>query len=106
MESAHVAAVQSAEILKVTHPKRGRAVDNQDVYGHAARVYLDMLGTHGQKTPSAMAEEFDVPIGTVRTWIRRAREEGWLTSGQQGRAGAAPGPRLLRWLDEQEGTTR
>jgi len=38
-----------------------------------------------------------VDPSTVRDWIRRARDEGFLTrsEGQMGRPGATAGPRLL-----------
>jgi transposase len=49
-----------------------------------------------------MAEYLDAAPNTVYWWVRRAREEGWLTKGQQGRAGANAGPRLIMWLKEQE----
>lgn len=42
-----------------------------------------------------LAEKFGSPEETVRTWIARARKEGWLAPGVKGRAGGEPGPKLL-----------
>lgn len=42
-----------------------------------------------------IAERFGRPEETVRTWISRARKEGWLAPGVKGRAGGEPGPKLL-----------
>lgn len=48
--------------------------------------------------PGAMnrlAERFGRPEETIRTWVARARRDGWLGPSIRGRAGAEPGPRLL-----------
>lgn len=42
-----------------------------------------------------LTTRFDRPEGTVRTWIKLARREGWLAPGRQGRLAAEPGPKLL-----------
>ncbi|AWT47581.1 hypothetical protein HXP45_26800 [Streptomyces actuosus] len=41
-----------------------------------------------------LSEAYGRPEQTVRTWIARARKEGWLGPSAKGRAGAEPGPRL------------
>lgn len=99
---ARGALTEVMEYLRTTRPGRGRAADNQEWYGHVARVYLDFYAQHGQRTVKAMAVFLDAAPNTVYWWVRRAREQGWLTKGQQGRAGANPGPRLIQWLEEQE----
>ncbi|MFR0358648.1 hypothetical protein [Streptomyces sediminimaris] len=48
-----------------------------------------------------MAQEFDRPEETVRSWVARARKAGWLGPSVKGRAGAEPGP-LLRDLTPEE----
>jgi transposase len=48
-----------------------------------------------------MAARFDRPEGTLRTWVSRARKEGWLGPGSKGRIGAEPGPLLLAWQLEE-----
>jgi hypothetical protein len=48
-----------------------------------------------------MAQEFDRPEETVRSWISRARKAGWLGPSVKGRAGAEPGP-LLRDMTPEE----
>lgn len=51
-----------------------------------------------------LAEKFGSPEETVRTWVARARKEGWLAPGVKGRAGGEPGQKLLaaRLTDELE----
>lgn len=41
-----------------------------------------------------LAEAYGRPEQTIRTWVSRARKEGWLGPSAKGRAGAEPGPRL------------
>lgn len=41
-----------------------------------------------------LAEAYGRPEQTIRTWIARARKEGWLGPSAKGRAGAEPGPKL------------
>lgn len=41
-----------------------------------------------------LAEAYGRPEQTIRTWIARARKDGWLGPSAKGRAGAEPGPRL------------
>jgi hypothetical protein len=52
------------------------------------------VGT-GRGLLNRMSERFGRPEGTVRTWVSRARKDGWLGPGARGRAGAEPGPKLL-----------
>ena len=39
---------------------------------------------------------------TVAAWIRKARQQGWLSASSRGKAGADPGPRLLAARTEPE----
>ncbi|MFB7936038.1 hypothetical protein [Streptomyces sp. NPDC056049] len=41
-----------------------------------------------------LSEAYGRPEQTIRTWVSRARKEGWLGPSAKGRAGAEPGPRL------------
>lgn len=57
------------------------------------------------KSPRALdrlAETFGRPPETVRTWVSRARKEGWLGAGVRGRLGASPGPRLMGFHANEE----
>jgi hypothetical protein len=83
-------------------PKMGRGAKDPAHYRDTARMYLALYPEHGQRVVKVMAEEMGRPRHTVRTWVRRAREEGWLGKGIQGKAGGGPGPRLREWLREQE----
>jgi hypothetical protein len=42
-----------------------------------------------------LAIRYDRPMGTIRGWVKRARRDGWLSAGSQGRPGSEPGARLL-----------
>lgn len=79
-----------------TQPARsGRQPMSDDFLRSLAVAYLRET-THG-KPPGALkrlATEFDRPEETVRTWLARARERGWLGPSRKGRRGAEPGPRL------------
>lgn len=73
----------------------GRAGLSDQLLRDVAVAYL--AGTAPGQPPGAvkrMAEELGRPEETVRTWIGRARRDGWLGPGVKGRAGAEPGPRL------------
>lgn len=41
-----------------------------------------------------LAADFNRPEETIRTWVARARREGWLGPSVKGRAGAEPGYKL------------
>ena len=43
-------------------------------------------------------EDEELSSRTVERWVARAREQGWLTKGTRGVAGAEPGQRLIDWL--------
>ncbi|MFF6939987.1 hypothetical protein [Streptomyces lavendulae] len=74
----------------------GRVPITDDLLRQVALVYLEESGPgKGRAALQRLAERFGRPVGTVRTWLGRAREEGWLGPGVQGRLGADPGPRLL-----------
>lgn len=47
----------------------------------------------------------EVPLSTVKTYMKRAADAGWLAGLSQGRRGAMPGPRLIeaRLKDEEGG---
>ncbi|MGW1399271.1 hypothetical protein ACWCRF_11485 [Streptomyces sp. NPDC002405] len=53
-----------------------------------------------------LAATFGRPSETVRTWVSRARKEGWLGQGVRGRPGAGPGYRLLGYRAQEEAILR
>ncbi len=80
----------------------GRAALSDDLLRQVAVAYL--AETAPGRPPGAvrrMAEEFGRPEETVRTWVAKARQAGWLGPSVKGRAGAEPGP-LLRDLSPEE----
>lgn len=92
-ESAHLtlAGGPSASTLPP-----GRVQVTDDLLRQVASAYLEETRPGKDRAVlQRLAERFGRPKGTVRTWLGRAREEGWLGPGVQGRMGAEPGPRLL-----------
>ena len=86
--------------------KRGRAGYPDDHYRGVALAYLDLLDkgiTRG--ILAALAERESkrlgrpVPVETARTWVNVARKRQFLTEGENGRAGAMPGPKLYERTD-------
>jgi hypothetical protein len=55
-------------------------------YRQVAEAYRDVLQTT-TKVAKVIAEEANVPVGTVHRWILEARRRGFLRSARQGRAG-------------------
>ncbi len=98
---AHSAAEDAVGTLRHKTPHRGRSANNDGFYRDVAQDYLKLWPQHGQTTAKALAEERGANQSTVYGWIRRAREEGWLTAGQQGRAGAERGWRLIAWESKE-----
>lgn len=84
-------------------PRRGgRAPITDELLREIAVAYL--IETAPGKPSGAVkriAERFERPEETIRTWITRARKDGWLGPSVKGRAGAEPGPRL-HWLSSDE----
>jgi hypothetical protein len=55
-------------------------------YRQVGEAYRDVLQSTN-KVAKALAEEADVPVGTVHRWILEARRRGFLPAARQGRAG-------------------
>jgi hypothetical protein len=55
-------------------------------YRQVAEAYRDVAQTTS-KVAKALAEEANVPVGTVHRWIMEARRRGFLPPARQGRAG-------------------
>jgi hypothetical protein len=56
-------------------------------YSQVADAYRDVAQTNHRKVAVVLAEEADVPVGTVHRWILESRRRGFLPSARQGRAG-------------------
>jgi hypothetical protein len=55
-------------------------------YQQVAEAYRDVLQTN-RKVAKALADEANVPVGTVHRWVLEARRRGFLPPARQGRAG-------------------
>ncbi|MFI2761417.1 hypothetical protein ACH5A3_21485 [Streptomyces echinatus] len=77
-------------------PRRGGrpSVDDETMRA-LALAYLEETA-HGKPSGSVgrLASRFGRPEETIRTWLARARKDGWLTAAVKGRRGAEAGPRL------------
>ena len=95
-------AERAAKIaLSVGRKKGGRPSYPDSHYEWLARQYLALydagVGRGIRNQLAHLASERlgrPIPTNTIRDWIRRARELGFLEGATQGRAGARPGPNL------------
>jgi hypothetical protein len=95
--------------LKRRAPRRGRGARSDDFYRDLAEAYLRVLAAHPRNPIQALTEELrksrrheQLSRNTVAAWIRKARQQGWLSPSSRGKAGADPGPRLLAERTEPE----
>lgn len=74
----------------------GRTEMTDDLLQRVAIAYLEETAPGRERGAiQRMVDRFERPRGTVQTWIKRARKEGWLAPGAPGRMGAEPGHRLI-----------
>ncbi len=78
-------------------PRRGgRPAITDDLLRQLAEAYLEETAEGAASGPlTRVAARFNRPTETIRTWLARARKEGWLAPAVKGRAGGEPGPKLL-----------
>lgn len=90
-------ALPSTQAAASERPQRrsGRAPLAQELLRDVAVAYVEE-NAPGKPTGAMkrLAERFDRPEETVRSWVTRARRDGWLGPSVRGRAGAEPGFRL------------
>jgi hypothetical protein len=91
--------VQSQEFATEAARGPGRPRLSDETLARVAVAYLEEL-PHG---PGLLARigarpEIDRPADTVRDWVRRARQSGFLTGTKAGRKGASAGPRLIDFV--------
>lgn len=80
----------------------GRVLIDDNLLRQVAMAYLEETGPGKDRAVLQRLERrFGRPKGTIRTWIKRAREEGWLGAALQGRMGTEPGPKLMAWRTEE-----
>lgn len=71
--------------LHVPRERLGRPDGSPDFYRRAADAYRS-AAAESAKPAVVLAEENDVPVETVRRWVKEARRRGFLTGGRKGRA--------------------
>ena len=101
-EAAYTTIQQTAASLRGTGRRRGRPALDDDFLRHIAERYLELLDQHGQRVVKKLTEELRKKPGpetlsreTVARWVKRARQDGWLTPSTPGKAGGSPGHKLL-----------
>lgn len=74
----------------------GRTQMTDDLLMRVALAYIEETAEGKERGAiERMVQRFGRPRGTLQTWIKRARKEGWLAPGPPGRMGAEPGRRLI-----------
>ena len=96
-EDPHLVRVDEAtRSCECGHRRGGWPAITDDHLRRVATTYLEETAPDADPGALArMARHFGRPEGTVRTWVKRARSDGWLGPGAKGRPGCEPGPRLL-----------
>jgi hypothetical protein len=109
LDDAYRRAKRAARSLQKAKPRRTRGVADPDRYRRVAQMYLGFCPKHGQRVIQAMTEELrkdpkylDLSRETVSTWVRRARDTGWLTPSSRGKAGGDRGPKMIEWDKKHE----
>jgi hypothetical protein len=77
-------------------PRSGRTPLTDELLRDVALAYLHETAP-GMPAGALrrMAVQFERPEETLRTWVGRARRDGWLGPSVKGRSGAEPGDRLI-----------
>ncbi|MFA1549767.1 hypothetical protein [Actinomadura chokoriensis] len=80
-------AKTSDEFFAELVPLRRVKGEEPDEFADRVALYYRMFAATTDKPTKAIAEHADVPLGTVRSWIREARLRGKLPPGTRGKAG-------------------
>ena len=85
--------------LKRRSPRRGRGSRSDDFYRDLAEAYLRVLAEHPRSPIQALTEELrksrrheHVSRNTVAAWIRKTRQQGWLTPAAMAKPEPTPAP--------------
>lgn len=73
------------ELEPAERPALGRPNGSSDFYATVAEAYRS-AATDSGKPAVLLAKENNVPVETVRRWIKETRRRGYLPPGRQGRA--------------------
>ena len=88
---------ETLEELTAAPTKRGRPGFDDTFYEQIARQYLDLQARHGARGLLDRLGDAQAPPcqrETVRDWVRRATQLGYLSPATPGRAGRSAGARL------------
>lgn len=65
---------------------RPEAAKDRDAFYQAVAFHYRSAATQSGRPAMVLAEENDVPVETVRRWVKEARRRGHLSPGRKGRA--------------------
>ena len=102
----HIVGALKAPPFPSFRPNKGRGANSPDFYRGIALQYLRVLEQSPRRVIAAMTEELRAALkepklsrNTVSRWVRKAREESWLTRSTRGVPGGEPGSRLVSWIE-------
>jgi hypothetical protein len=103
------AAARNAKTIRGSGLSPGRPRLTDDFLRDVALTYLELFPTESKRIAIAVTERLRETLGnkslkvnTVKSWIYRARQEGWLVRTGKGRPDAEPGWRLKEWQELRE----
>jgi hypothetical protein len=80
------ADAEATEVPERKPLNRPDGKDPEGFYRRVAEAYRS-AAAESSRPASLLAQEADVPVDTVRTWLREARRRGFLPPGRKGRTG-------------------
>jgi hypothetical protein len=92
----------TSRVIVAAGKQRGRPSKGEAFYEQIARAWIELHEHgHGRAAAKLLAAEYERRTGqsvtpaTVRSWVKRARDRGFLAPTTSGSPRALPGPRLL-----------
>lgn len=91
-----MSAKQRAHLEHIADGRPRHARISEDHLASLASRYLTLLHRGNRRPRHQLAREFGLTTTQIRDHLHQARQRDYLTPGTRGRAGASPGPGLLK----------